>query len=68
VDIIRDTKPQKKKKKLVWTSIIVGGVAILTLGIRQLPSAAPSVDGATVWRDTVARARSFPSRCAGSPR
>ena len=55
MDIIRDTKPQKKKKKLVWTSIIVGGVAILTLGIRQLPSAAPSVDGATVWRDTVAR-------------
>ena len=55
MDIIRDTKPQKKKKKLVWTSIIVGGVAILTLGIRQLRSAAPSVDGATVWRDTVAR-------------
>ncbi|OGU26795.1 MAG: hypothetical protein A3K13_10805, partial [Gemmatimonadetes bacterium RIFCSPLOWO2_12_FULL_68_9] len=45
----------RKKKKLVWTSVIVGGVAILTLGIRQLPSAAPSVDGATVWRDTVAR-------------
>jgi multidrug resistance efflux pump len=53
VDIIRDTKPQKKKKRLVWTSVIVGGVLILTLGIRQLPSAAPSVDGATVWRDTV---------------
>jgi multidrug resistance efflux pump len=55
VDIIRDTKPERKRKKLVWTSVIVGGVAILTLGIRQLPSAAPSVDGATVWRDTVAR-------------
>ena len=55
MDIIRDTKPQRKKRKLVWTSVIVGGVAILTLGIRQLPSAAPSVDGATVWRDTVAR-------------
>lgn len=55
MDIIRDTKPEKKKKKLVWTTVIVGGVAILTLGIRQLPSAAPSVDGATVWRDTVAR-------------
>lgn len=55
MDIIRDTKPQRKKKKLVWTSVIVGGVAILTLGIRQLPSAAPSVDGATVWRDTVSR-------------
>jgi multidrug resistance efflux pump len=55
VDIIRDTKPEKKKKKLIWTTVIVSGVAILTLGIRQLPSAAPSVDGATVWRDTVAQ-------------
>ncbi|HKJ01211.1 MAG TPA: efflux RND transporter periplasmic adaptor subunit, partial [Longimicrobiales bacterium] len=55
MDIIRDTKPEKKRKKLVWTSVIVGGVAILTIGIRQLPSAAPSVDGATVWRDTVAQ-------------
>jgi multidrug efflux pump subunit AcrA (membrane-fusion protein) len=53
VDIIRDTKPQKKKRKIIWTSLILGGVAILTFGIRSLPSAAPSVESATVWRDTV---------------
>ncbi len=53
MDIIRDTKPQKKKKKLAWS---LGGVALLALTIfvpRLLPTAAPTVDGATVWRDTV---------------
>jgi HlyD family secretion protein len=53
VDIIRDTKPQKKRKKLLWS---VAGVALLALTVfvpRLLPTAAPTVDGATVWRDTV---------------
>ncbi|GMV06101.1 MAG: ABC transporter permease [Gemmatimonadota bacterium] len=53
MDIIRDTKPQKKKKRIYWTTSIVVAVALLTLAIRQLPSAAPSVEAATVWRDTV---------------
>ncbi len=53
MDIIRDTKPQKKKKKIIWTSVILGTLAIMTVGIRSLPSAAPSVEAATVWRDTV---------------
>lgn len=53
MDIIRDTKPQKKKKRIVWTAVTLGGLAIITIGIQQLPSAAPSVDGAVVWRDTV---------------
>jgi len=53
VDIIRDTKPQKKRKKLVW-SIVIVAVVVLTIFLpRLLPTAAPSVDGATVWRDTV---------------
>lgn len=53
MDIIRDTQPQKKKKKLVWS---LAGIALLALTIfvpQLLPTAAPSVDGATVWRDTV---------------
>jgi HlyD family secretion protein len=53
VDIIRDTKPQKKKKRIMWA---VGGVALLALTLiapRLLPTAVPSVDAATVWRDTV---------------
>jgi len=53
VDIIRDTKPQKKKKRVIWTAVVLGGIAILTVAIQQLPSAAPSVDGAVIWRDTV---------------
>ena len=54
MDIIRDTKP-KKKKKTLW--IIVGAVAVVgaTFGIRALPTAAPSVDRATTWLDTVQR-------------
>lgn len=53
MDIIRDTKPQKKKKRIVWSLV---GIALLAATIfvpRLLPTASPTVDGATVWRDTV---------------
>ncbi len=53
MDIIRDTKPQRKKKRLFWIGGAIAGLAIITFGIQSLPSAAPSVDGAVVWRDTV---------------
>ncbi len=53
MDIIRDTKPQKKKKKLVWSIAAVGLLALTIFVPRLLPTAAPTVDGATVWRDTV---------------
>ncbi|MDP2955015.1 MAG: HlyD family efflux transporter periplasmic adaptor subunit [Longimicrobiales bacterium] len=53
MDIIRDTKPQRKKKRIYWTTGIVVGLAAVTIAVRQLPSAAPSVESATVWRDTV---------------
>lgn len=53
MDIIRDTKPQRKKKRLVWIGGGIAAIAIITFGIQSLPSAAPSVDGAVVWRDTV---------------
>ncbi len=53
MDIIRDTKPQKKKKKLVWSIVGVGVLALTIFVPRLLPTAAPAVDGATVWRDTV---------------
>lgn len=53
MDIIRDTKPQKKKKKVIWTGVALGALAVVTVAIRSLPSAAPSVDAATVWVDTV---------------
>jgi len=53
VDIIRDTRPQKKKKRLVWGVAAVALVALTVLVPRLLPTAVPSVDAATVWRDTV---------------
>jgi multidrug efflux pump subunit AcrA (membrane-fusion protein) len=55
MDIIRDTRPQKKKKRLVWSTLGISALLLLTFGIRALPSAAPSVPSATVWRDTVER-------------
>jgi len=53
VDIIRDTRPQKRRKRLL---LGVGGAALLGLaifGARLLPTAVPAVDAATVWQDTV---------------
>lgn len=55
MDIIRDTRPQKKKRRLVWSTVGIAGLLVMTFGIRALPSAAPSVPAATVWRDTVQR-------------
>lgn len=53
MDIIRDTRPQKRKKQIIW--IVSGTIAlvVVTVALRQLPGAAPSVPSATVWRDTV---------------
>ena len=53
MDIIRDTKPQKKRKKLVWGAVVVSLVALTLVVPRLLPTAVPAVDAATVWRDTV---------------
>jgi multidrug resistance efflux pump len=53
LDIIRDTRPQKKRKRILW---VVGGAALLAVavfGTRLLPTAVPAVDAATVWQDTV---------------
>ncbi len=53
MDIIRDTKPKKKKKRLIWAGAALGVLAVGFFGVRSLPSAAPSVEAATVWVDTV---------------
>ena len=52
MDIIRDTKPKKRKRSAMIAAGIVGLIAI-TFAVQQLPSAAPSVDRAVVWMDTV---------------
>ncbi len=53
MDIIRDTRPQKKRKRIVWAIVGLVAVVAVTLGVRALPTAVPTVDGSTVWRDTV---------------
>ncbi len=53
MDIIRDTRPQRKKKRLIWSVVGVGLLALTIFVPRLLPTAVPSVDAATVWRDTV---------------
>jgi HlyD family secretion protein len=52
LDIIRDTKP-KKRKRSIWIAGGVVGLVALTLFFRSLDPAAPTVDAAVVWRDTV---------------
>lgn len=52
MDIIRDTKPKKRKRSVVVAAVILGLIAV-TFAVQQLPSAAPSVDRAVIWMDTV---------------
>ena len=53
VDIVR--KPPKKTKRYVYAGIGVAAVAVLTVWIRTLEPAAPTVERATLWIDTVRR-------------
>jgi multidrug resistance efflux pump len=52
VDIIRDTRPQKKRRS-IWVAAAVAGLVAATLFFRSLDPAAPTVEAATIWRDTV---------------
>lgn len=53
MDIIRDTRPQKRKKQVTWIAGGVVALVVVTLALRALPTASPGVPAATVWRDTV---------------
>jgi HlyD family secretion protein len=52
MDIIRDPAPRKRKRVFLAAG---AGLLLLavTFGLRSLQPAAPSVDGSTVWTDTV---------------
>ena len=52
MDIIREQKP-KKNKRIIQVSAVVAALILVTVGLRSLEPAAPSVDRATVWMDTV---------------
>jgi multidrug resistance efflux pump len=59
VDIIRDTRPTRKKKRYVQGAVGVVILVAVTLALRNLSPAAPSVDAAIVWVDTVAQGDMF---------
>ena len=54
MDIVRDPGPQKKRRAIKWS---VGAVValVLTGALWNLKPAAPSVDSAQIWFDTVQR-------------
>ncbi len=52
MDIIRDTKP-KKRKRAVGITVGVVLLAVAAWGVSRLPTASPTVDGAMIWTDTV---------------
>jgi HlyD family secretion protein len=54
VDIIREQKP-KKNKRIAQVTVAVVTLVLVTVGLRSLQPAAPSVDRPTVWMDTVQR-------------
>ncbi len=53
MDIKRE--PKKNTKKLVLGGVGVVGAVVLTILLMSLKPAAPSVDGSTIYRDTVER-------------
>lgn len=53
MDIPRQQKP--KRRRQLYIGAAVGAVALVTLALSRLEPAAPSVDRATVWTDTVQR-------------
>ncbi len=52
MDIPRDPKP-KRKKRIIQGTVVVLALVLITGAVRNLKPAAPSVDRATVWTDTV---------------
>ena len=48
-------KRQKKVRRAIYIAVGLAAVAAITLGVSRLKPAAPSVERATVWIDTVKR-------------
>ena len=56
MDIARPSNARQKRiRQALYVVIGLAMVGLITLGLSRLKPAAPSVDGATVWRDTVKR-------------
>jgi HlyD family secretion protein len=56
MDIARPSNLRKKRiKQAVYATVALVAVLLITLGLNRLKPAAPTVEAATVWRDTVRR-------------
>ncbi len=57
MDVPRGKEVARRKliRRIVFIAIIVAAIPLITLGLSRLKPAAPSVDRATVWIDTVKR-------------
>jgi HlyD family secretion protein len=56
MDIARPSNLRKKRiKQAVYAGTALVAVLLMTLGVSRLKPAAPTVEAATVWRDTVRR-------------
>ncbi|MBI3667082.1 MAG: HlyD family efflux transporter periplasmic adaptor subunit [Acidobacteria bacterium] len=56
MDIPRRTARRNKIiRRIIIGAIVVAAIPLITLGLSRLKPAAPSVEGSTVWRDTVKR-------------
>jgi HlyD family secretion protein len=56
VDVARpDVKRKKKVRRIVYGAVALVLIPLVTLALSRLKPAAPSVDRATVWTDTVKR-------------
>jgi HlyD family secretion protein len=57
VDIARSPEVKRKKKirRIIYGGIALLAIVLITVGVSRLRPAAPSVDRATVWVDTVKR-------------
>ncbi len=57
VDIARPESVKRKKKvrRVIYGAAALVGIAVITLAVSRLKPAAPSVERATVWIDTVKR-------------
>lgn len=53
MDIVREKKPNRKRFLYIGGGVL--GLVVMTLGLSRLKPAAPSVDGGTLWTDTVTK-------------
>jgi HlyD family secretion protein len=57
MDVPRGKEVARRKliRRILFIAVIIAAIPLITWGLSRLKPAAPSVDGATVWRDTVKR-------------